>query len=446
MPRRAHNPATGDPLPADVPAKFGHLLHDPNVARWHRNLAQGSLKTARDYLRTLGLFLEGRDESPAQYLALGQRACEDVLHDFVSARLAKGRAGSSTAYFTAVVQSWMKWNDMPLRRPVKVPRKNYSPRVRQYHIPSVEELRRVLGVCSARQRMTLGCIAFAGLRPGALGNMTGTDGIRFSDLPDTHFEANRLVFDKVPTRIVVREELSKAKHQYFTMLGQEGCDYIAAYVDQRTHAGEAMGPDSPLLPPSRGENGFLLAESVGDLLRRPMREVAINLPPYIWRSYFNNRALFAESNGFVRDYRVFFMGHRGDMEHTYALRKRIGEDMLEQMRESYLKAAPALESRTGAPAQGDPIQKIAEAALKGCGMDSAAISALDLPAMDEDGLVKILMDALANRVEAPAQPVGQDAQASQQLVTLEQMRGLLAKGWRYASKLDDNTYLVEAPT
>jgi hypothetical protein len=40
----------------------------------------------------------------------------------------------------------------------------------------------------------------------------------------------------------------------------------------------------------------------------------------------------------IRDFRVFWMGHRGDIEHTYTLNKRLPEDVIEKMRSAYRKA------------------------------------------------------------------------------------------------------------
>lgn len=65
-----------------MPPNYAHLLGDPNVARWHRNLAKGSLVTSKEYLRTLGIFVGTRGQTPAEFIAMGQRPCEDALHDW----------------------------------------------------------------------------------------------------------------------------------------------------------------------------------------------------------------------------------------------------------------------------------------------------------------------------------------------------------------------------
>jgi hypothetical protein len=45
-------------------AKYGDLLADEDLRRWHDNLAAGSLITVEVYLRTLGLYCELEKTSP----------------------------------------------------------------------------------------------------------------------------------------------------------------------------------------------------------------------------------------------------------------------------------------------------------------------------------------------------------------------------------------------
>ncbi|MCW4008140.1 MAG: hypothetical protein NWF09_05580 [Candidatus Bathyarchaeota archaeon] len=41
----------------------------------------------------------------------------------------------------------------------------------------------------------------------------------------------------------------KAGHQYFTFLGEEGCEYLKDYLESRLKEGEKLMPDSPVLTP-----------------------------------------------------------------------------------------------------------------------------------------------------------------------------------------------------
>lgn len=56
--------------------------------------------------------------------------------------------------------------------------------------------------------------------------------------------------------------------------------------------------------------------------------------------------MLAESKGLIlKDYRQFFMGHVGDIEHRHTVNKqRLSEEVIEDMRESYSKASKFLET------------------------------------------------------------------------------------------------------
>jgi hypothetical protein len=60
-------------------------------------------------------------------------------------------------------------------------------------------------------------MAFSGLRPQTLGNYDGTDGIRLGDFLEAEIRQDGVEFRKTPTMLIVRKNLSKARHQYFTL-------------------------------------------------------------------------------------------------------------------------------------------------------------------------------------------------------------------------------------
>ena len=87
-------------------------------------------------------------------------------------------------------------------------------------------------------------IAFGDLRIQTLGNHEGSDDLILRDLPELLIENGEAIFDKIPTMIVVRPELSKAKHRYFTFLSSEGCTYLKEYLEARIRSGEQLSYDT----------------------------------------------------------------------------------------------------------------------------------------------------------------------------------------------------------
>lgn len=118
-------------------------------------------------------------------------------------------------------------------------------------------------------------------------------------------------FETAPTLVEVPAELSKGNHPYFTFLGPEGTEYLAAYLRERAEEGETIEPETPIIMPRKVPKPFIRTINVGDLLRRPMHKAGVREPPYIWRSYFSNRAMNVEFSGLLKDWREFFMDHKG---------------------------------------------------------------------------------------------------------------------------------------
>jgi hypothetical protein len=80
-------------------------------------------------------------------------------------------------------------------------------------VPTIDELRKVLYALTTklRTRVAIAIIAFAGCRPEVQGNYTGLDGLRIKDLPELEIGDKEVKFAKIPTLVVVREELSKIR-------------------------------------------------------------------------------------------------------------------------------------------------------------------------------------------------------------------------------------------
>lgn len=188
-----------------------------------------------------------------------------------------------------------------------------------------------------------------------LGNYYGTDGLRLGDLPDLTWEGRWLDFKRVPAMVVVRSQLSKKAHQYFTFLSAEGCVSLKAYLNCRLNRGEVLDESSPVITPPWSPKPFIRTTNISDAARIAIRKAGFPWRPYTLRSYFATQMMLAESRGLMlRDYRVFFMGHQGDIESVYTLRKRsLPEEVVEEMRAAYLRSAVFLQTE-GSAAQLQP--------------------------------------------------------------------------------------------
>ncbi|MEM2926947.1 MAG: site-specific integrase, partial [Candidatus Bathyarchaeia archaeon] len=193
------------------------LLSDPKVRRWFENVARGSPVTAEVYLRRLGSFCHRQGTDPQGLLALGDGELYGIVLDYVT-EMQPRYAGSYIHSTVKAVRSWLSFNGRELKGKVKIRGAQDTPTLKDERVPTREELRRIFLSSDKKARTACVLVAHSGLRIETLGNHSGNDGLRVKDFPEMVLRDRRVEFSKVPTMVVVRKELSKARHQYFTFL------------------------------------------------------------------------------------------------------------------------------------------------------------------------------------------------------------------------------------
>jgi len=338
--------------------KYESLMENTDVRRWYDEKARKSLITADTYLRRLGAFCNWALVTPEELISKSEKDITDLLSDYIAYAenpdkekpKKKKLAGQYILSTVKAVKSWLAHNGKKLTRKIDVANGVSNTTLVNERIPTQDELKKIFASGDPRSRVAISLLAFSGTRPEVLGNYIGDNGLKLKDFPDLTIENGKVAFHKIPAMIIVRPELSKARKQYMTFLGNEGCFYMAAYLEQRMAEGEKLSMDSPLITPSkfalRNETSHIRTINIGDIVRQAIRASGFKGRPYVLRSYFDTQLMLAESKGLVlRDYRQFFMGHVGDIEHRYTVnRQRLPEDVIEDMRESYAKASKFLET------------------------------------------------------------------------------------------------------
>ena len=326
-------------------SKYSDLLKDSDIKQWYANVARGSKITADVYLRRFGSFCQDNNVTPKQLIKLSDKEREKLIFDTIDKMTSNGNAGSYIQAHLKAIKSWLSWNDIVIKKKVRINGTNRRPSLKDEAVPDQAELKKILNSSDSRERTAISLVAFSGLRPEVLGNYKGTDGLRIGDIPEVVITEDTVSFQKTPAMVVVREELSKTGNRYFTFLGPEGCSYLKAYLESRLKHGETLTKDSPVLVPVRRQPAFIITNNIGNMIRSPMRLAGNKNRPYVFRSYFDTQTMLAEMRGFLRDYRTFMMGHRGDIEHTYTMNKNhLSNDLIEKMREAYTAALPYLET------------------------------------------------------------------------------------------------------
>jgi len=432
-------------------ARWKYLLEeDPNFRRWYDNLSRGSIITANENARVLFRFMKMHDMTPTSMVELAKQdliAFEDFLFDFVTMMEKERKAPSYIEVYLKTVKSWLLFNSIKLVRRIKIGNTGRTLTIENERIPTKDELKQILGYAKPRGKVSICLMAFSGLRPQVLGNYTGIDGLIIRDLPEITIEDKTVSFEKMPTMVVIRPELSKAKHRYLTFLGPEGCQYLKAYIEKRLASGEEVSLESPVFAYKTGyrETGYqheatrtknhVTTKTLTKEIRDAMRP-KYKWRPYVLRAYFDTKLLIAENNGKIAHaYRQFFMGHKGDIEARYTTNKgRLPEEFIEDMRESYRKSLEYLETTKGEITEDKLHNALRRQLLLVAGFDGDEIDELDL-GMDD----KEFQETVRRRLVGSMVNNGN----SQRVVSMGEVEEFLGRGWSFVAKLSDEKAVLK---
>ncbi len=413
------------------------LLEDASIKRWYSNTAEGSQITADTGLRRLGLFCEFMKITPQEILKLDDTQVSDLLMDFVRdyRNTGKVHAGTYLESMIKPVKSWLAFNGRNTTRKIKISGLNSRTSLKNEKVPTQDELKAIFLSGDSRERLACAMMAFMGIRPQVLGNYRGTDGLRISDIKDLKIDDHGTVeFLREPVRIVIRSELSKKDNEYFSFIGHEGAAYMKIYLEERMSQGEALTSESPLIVPAktgiRNDIKFISTTNIGDLIRAPIRRSGLMQRPYVLRKYFDTQLLQAESKtGLKRDYRVFWMGHTGDMEHEYTLNHGILPDaLIEDMRDSYSKASKLLETEEHGIKEEDYVKQLRESAI----MAIEAITGLAFSEEERENMLSLTTEEFQEKlreVTKDKQAMAMNNGNRHKTIPEENLEDYLNQGW-----------------
>ena len=426
-------------------AKYTYLLEDEDVRRWYENTARGSLVSADVCLRRLGSFCEQLKIKPKEFAALTDRELHNMLMDYVSSEEKKGHAGNYINSTIKALKSWLAHNQRETKIKIKINGVDETPTLKDERVPTLGELRRIFLSGDGKARSACALVAHSGLRLQTLGDYVGKDGLRIRDLPDLKIEGTTVTFSKVPAQVVVRQNLSKAGHQYFTFLSEEGCGYLKDYLEERLREGESLDLSSPIITPKMKMKPFIRSVNIGDLMRDAIRKAGFSWRPYVLRCYFDTQLMMAESKGLVlRDYRQFWMGHKGDIENRYTTNKqKLPETVIEDMRSAYARSEEFLQTIEKAQTSEEKIKEtIKKQLLLMAGISQQEVDKIDFSAVTDEELQGIVRRKLLGQTkafESSAQPADCP---KQKVVKVEDTNIYLEKGWEYVAKISDDMVVI----
>jgi len=419
-------------------AKYAYLFEDPDVRRWYENTARGSRITADVCLRRLGSFCESNKVTPSKFAALSERELHNRLMDYVSAAEKKGYAGNYISSTVKAIKSWLAHNNRELKVRIKIKGVDETPTLKDERVPTLNELKRIFLSGDSKARTACVFVAHSGLRLQALGDYMGQDGLRIGDLPELKIEGSSVTFSNVPALVIVRNELSKARHQYFTFLSEEGCEYLKDYLEERMREGEDLTSASPIITPKQRKKPFIRTINIGDIMRGAIRQAGFRWRPYVLRSYFDTQLMLAESKGMVlRDYRQFWMGHKGDIENRYTTNKRrLPESVITDMRQAYERSQEFLQTSKSRETSEEKLRgSFRKQLLLVAGFSQEDLDKMDAASMSDEELQTLVRKKLLGLQGSNG--------GSQKVISVAEANDYLAKGWEYVAKISDNQVIIK---
>ena len=414
-------------------SKYKPLLENERVRKWVDYVARGSSVTAQVYFRRLGRVCKEKGLLPLDLLNKDEELLWNFLNDLVSDMEIKGKAGGYIQSTINAVKSWLSFNGVELRRKLKVKRVNDTPTLRGNQPITASLLRQLYSASPLKVKCIIALLAGSGVRPEVIGKDDGSDGLRLGDIPELEIEAGRVRFIKTPPMLIVRQELSKAGHQYFTFITKEGCEYLSHYLVERMRSGELLTPSSPLIAPDVTKGAirpFATPWRVGRLVRKRLEQCDIKARPYDLRTRFDTQLMLAESHSrMLRDYRVFFMGHKGDIEHRYTVNRRnLPYEVVEDMREVFERSQRYLcSSSSGSGEEGEDAEGLRERAYRQLLM----LAGFTDKEIDEQRLLDLKDEELAARMKERLKPPAVESKRGRQkLIPLDELEKYLEEGWR----------------
>lgn len=429
------------------------LTENETVKLWFENLKRKSDLTAGVYLRGLNYYCKRMETDPSKILKDASIDNGDLLQrdfmKFVSIMESEGKKGAYIARYKKVIHSWTKFNAVRFRLIANIENENINENVQDERVPTNEELGKILRKAGLRERVSISLMAFSGIRPQVLGNSEGKDGLRLKDLSDIEIinedkGKQSIRANKDILLIKVRFNLSKKRFRYHTFLCPEGTRYLIEYLEDRIRSGEILNEESPILQfdqDSKKEHEVLSTHYLTKAIRETVRGSGFEWRPYVFRAYFATGMDIAESKGLVsHSWRQHWMGHIGDIESKYSTNKKLPEDILERMRESYSNASKFLETEERGIPEKQHNKDIRDMVL--LMLTSAGYTQDEI---ERDHLLDLEIPDIAKKISEKKSMAVNNGNP-QKVVSFKEVETYIEQGWEYVRDFPPNKAIVKLPS
>jgi hypothetical protein len=179
-------------------SKYAHLLEeDPAFRAWLANVVRASHNTGGHYFLKVGFICDEVYHIPPSGIAVMNTVeLMTFVSNVISELEERGAVGTTINSYVKAVKSWARFDGKRLDEKVNVPESEnmYAGEV----VPRPDEVQTLLDHAPLRVKVAVSLMAFAGLRPGTIGDSRGLDGLKVKDLPEMEVRDGRIAHSKVP--------------------------------------------------------------------------------------------------------------------------------------------------------------------------------------------------------------------------------------------------------
>ena len=313
----------------EIQNKVKELLNDPDTVDWIATISSESAKI--NYQKHLAEYLLYR-KLTIQNLITNFKKDENKeiknVQSFANHMLERLTGGTVANYISAI-KNRMQYDSIPFTRTIKVPNRTYHPTVENEVVPTKDQIISFLRNGKHATQVIITLIAFTGFRFKVIADL------RIKDFPEMRItEDNKIIFEKIPTRIKVRKELNeKKKGGYDTFLIETGCMIIKNSLEIRMTKGEKLDNDS-LLVPTECKNTTIRqrAKAISRRLTTVFEKVEYDYRPYSLKNFFATALL---NSGLEQNLQTFYMGHTGPVQNVYSVQRQQPAEQIEKMRKNF---------------------------------------------------------------------------------------------------------------
>lgn len=329
--------------------KKSRLLANEDFKRWYDNRNRSSKNCAEARLRHVSKFCEDLHITPMGLIDIGlksEKTIADVLQDYITMKEEEGKAPQYIKSIMTAVKSWLAHHDIFIRRKLMISNPEDTPTLAKERVFEKEEMKELFVGATLRQGTIMSFLSKCGLRPQSIGSVDGSDGLMLQDFPDLALVDGQWRFLKQPPRVVIRKNLSKARHEYFSYMTPLAQLWFLAYLNERMANNETLNPTSPAVSPMKAspfskkytKGRFMKTAMVSRDVREAMRP-RFSTRPYLLRGCFRTSLAIAEADNVVsHSLAEFWFAHRGDISARYSLTKGVlPKQLLDKMEEAFLK-------------------------------------------------------------------------------------------------------------